>query len=138
MERLTQRIEIAKKALISLKELVDDLSNSTVQRDATIQRFEYSFEAVWKAAKQYLSDIEGLELGSPKSVIRGCFQTNTLTQAQTQLALTMTDDRNLTSHTYNESLAEEIYAKIPNYQKLMSEWLNALEMKTNFSNDSSS
>jgi len=31
----------------------------------------------------------------------------------------MTDDRNLTSHTYVEELAEQIYKKVENYRKLM-------------------
>ncbi len=134
MERLKQRLSMAKKALTTLQELEPE-SDSLVQRDATIQRFEYTFEALWKAAKQYLNDIEGLDMGSPKAVIRACFQVGILTQAQTQLALAMTDDRNLTSHTYNESLAQAIYAKINNYQLLMSDWLMELETKTlNLSN----
>lgn len=34
-------------------------------------------------------------------------------------ALEMTDDRNLTSHTYHENVAEEIYSKIKDYYKFM-------------------
>ncbi|KHD05247.1 nucleotidyltransferase [Candidatus Thiomargarita nelsonii] len=126
MERLKKRLEVAKKALMTLQEL-ENKPESKMRRDATIQRFEYSFEAMWKAAKQYLNDIEGLDLGSPKGVIRGCFQVGLLTQAQTRLALAMTDDRNLTSHTYNESLADNIFSKIKDYHTLMSECLNLLE-----------
>lgn len=129
MERLKQRLEMAKKALNTLQELGTQ-SNSKVYRDATIQRFEYSFEAVWKAAKQYLNDIEGLDMGSPKAVIRACFQVGLLNQAQTQLALSMTDDRNLTIHLYNEPLAETIYTKIKDYQVLLFDWLNVLETRT--------
>jgi len=64
MERLKKRLEVAKKALMTLQEL-ENKPESKMRRDATIQRFEYSFEAMWKAAKQYLNDIEGLDLGSP-------------------------------------------------------------------------
>ncbi len=129
MERLKQRLEMAKKVLMTLQELGTD-SDSTVHRDATIQRFEYSFEAIWKAAKQYLNDIEGLDMGSPKAVIRACFQVGVLNQAQTQLALSMTDDRNLTTHAYNEPVAETIYAKIKDYQVLLSDWLTVLETRS--------
>lgn len=125
MERLKQRIALAKKALITLQELENE-PESKVRRDASIQRFEYSFEAMWKLAKQYLNEIEGLDIGSPKGVIRACFQVNILTHAQAQQALTMADDRNLTSHTYNEFLAEEIYSRIKDYQILMWDWLNQL------------
>ncbi len=34
-------------------------------------------------------------------------------------ALEMTDDRNLTSHTYHEEVAEEIYTNIKDYYILM-------------------
>ena len=123
MERLKQRLDSAKNTLILLHELGTKY-DTKVQRDATIQRFKYSFEAIWKAAKQYLNDIEGLDMGSPQTVIRACFQVGVLNQAQTQLALSMTDARNLTTHTYNEPLAETIYAKIKDYQILLSDWLN--------------
>jgi len=72
-----------------------------------------------------------LDAASPKSVIRACFQVGILNQTQTQLALTMTDDRNLTTHLYNETLAETIYVKMKDYQILLSDWLTVLETKTN-------
>jgi nucleotidyltransferase substrate binding protein (TIGR01987 family) len=128
LERLKERLEVAKQALRTLQELESE-SYSTTVRDATIQRFEYCFEATWKVAKQYLKDIEGLEEGSPKSVIRACFQVGLLTQADTQQALAMTDDRNRTSHTYNESLAMDIYSRIGGYQSLMWEWVKRLEAR---------
>ncbi len=129
MVRLKQRLENAKKTLSLLQELGTKY-DTKVQRDATIQRFKYTFEAIWKATKQYLNDIEGLDMGSPKAVIRACFQVGVLNQAQTQLALSMTDDRNMTTHLYNEPLAETIYAKIKDYQTLLSDWLTVLETRS--------
>jgi nucleotidyltransferase substrate binding protein (TIGR01987 family) len=129
MDRLKQRLETANQALITLQELEAE-PVSTMQRDTTIQRFEYSFEAMWKAAKQYLNDIEGLDIGSPKGVIRACFQVGILSHTQTQQALIMTDDRHLTSHAYNEFLAEQIYSRIKNYRILMQDWLNLLITNT--------
>ncbi|SEA91664.1 Nucleotidyltransferase substrate binding protein like [Thalassobacillus cyri] len=72
MERLHQRLEAAEKALASFEKLATLKNPNDVERDAAIQRFEFSFEASWKAAKQYLYDIEGVDVGSPKSVIRSC------------------------------------------------------------------
>jgi nucleotidyltransferase substrate binding protein (TIGR01987 family) len=129
MDRLKQRLESAKKTFSLLQELGTEY-DTKVQRDAKIQRFKYTFEAVWKAAKQYLNNTEGLDMGSPKAVIRACFQVGILNQAQTQLALSMTDDRNLTTHIYNEPMAEAIYAKIQDYQTLLSDWLNILETRS--------
>ena len=77
MERLRQRVSTAKRALATLQELIELDTLSVVERDAAIQRFEYTFEALWKAGKAFLKEIEGLEVGSPKGVIpmkKGCTQ----------------------------------------------------------------
>ena len=109
MERLRKRVDTAKRALKTLQELLEVENPTIVERDAVIQRFEYTFEALWKTGKLFLREIEGLEIGSPKGVIRGFLQVGMFTEDQTALALTMVDDRNLISHTYNEGLAEQIY-----------------------------
>ena len=124
MERLRQKVKSAKRALKTLQELLESETLTIVERDAAIQRFEYTFEALWKAGKAFLREIEGLEIGSPKGVIRGFLQVGLFTEAQTALALAMVDDRNLTSHTYNEGLAEQIYEQLDNYAELMADWLS--------------
>ncbi|WP_207855636.1 nucleotidyltransferase substrate binding protein [Sulfurisoma sediminicola] len=63
---------------------------------------------------------------SPKPAIRACFENGLLTEAETRFALAMVDHRNLTSHTYNEALADEIFADLPGYRQLMHAWLDAL------------
>ena len=49
MGRVLERIQVAEKALATLKELAFLEDPSPVERDAAIQRFEYTFEAFWKA-----------------------------------------------------------------------------------------
>jgi hypothetical protein len=71
VDRLTQRLNLAQKALSSLKEALA-MPKSAVVRDACIQRFEHTFEAVWKAGQLFLKDRDGLELASPKGVLQGC------------------------------------------------------------------
>ena len=70
MDRLKERLATARRALESLEELVVLQPPSRVERDAAIQRFEYTFEACWKAAQRYLLVVEGLSLGAPKACIR--------------------------------------------------------------------
>ncbi len=127
MERLRKRVNTAKRALKTLQELLEVENPTIVERDAVIQRFEYTFEALWKTGKLFLREIEGLEIGSPKGVIRGFLQVGMFTEDQTALALTMVDDRNLTSHTYNEGLAEQIYDQVGDYADVMANWLKAIE-----------
>ena len=126
MERLKERLNSAKKALDSLQKLVVITQPSDVERDATIQRFEYTFEASWKAAKQYLYDVEGIDIGSPKGVIRSCREMNLFDEKETILALKMVNDRNLTVHTYNEDLAVRIHSQINPYFLLMSDWIQRM------------
>jgi nucleotidyltransferase substrate binding protein (TIGR01987 family) len=95
-------------------------------RDAAIQRFEYTFEATWKAAQIYLREVEGLEVGSPKGVVRLSLQVGVLDESEARLALAMVDDRNLTVHAYNEAIAEAIAQRLAEYASLMSRWLRTM------------
>lgn len=116
MERLNQRLEMAQRALA---EVAAQDNVSALVRDAAIQRFEYSFEATWKALQLFLRKNEGIESGSPKGVFRAAFQAGILDDAQARLSLQMVDSRNLTVHTYNEALANDIYNRLPDYLALM-------------------
>ncbi len=126
MGRLRERLGVAVNALATLSSLPLGESGDDVVRDAAIQRFEYTFEAVWKAAQLYLREQEGLEQGSPKGVIRACLQVGLLTEDQSRLAMVMVDDRNLTVHTYNEELAQRIFANLKDYAEFMEVWLTAM------------
>lgn len=53
------------KALDSLAEALR-MPFSLIVRDASIQRFEYTFESVWKLLKAYLGVLEGIACNSPK------------------------------------------------------------------------
>ncbi|MBU4491635.1 MAG: nucleotidyltransferase substrate binding protein [Euryarchaeota archaeon] len=118
MEKLTIIAEDTKNALGTLQEIIET-PYSVIVRDATIQRFEYSFEIFWKFLKEYLRVKEGIICNSPKSCFREAFNVKLFTEEETVTALEMTDDRNLTAHTYHEEVAEEIYRKIKGYYTLM-------------------
>jgi nucleotidyltransferase substrate binding protein (TIGR01987 family) len=127
MGRADERIDSARKALSAFQEVMSIESPSSIERDAAIQRFKFTFEAVWKAAKEILYKREGLDVGSPKGVIRSCREIGILTEEQSIVALEMVDDRNLTVHTYNEKLALEIYSRLRGYLTILQLWLDGLE-----------
>ncbi|SDZ84510.1 nucleotidyltransferase substrate binding protein, HI0074 family [Thalassobacillus cyri] len=129
MERLRQRLEAAEKALVAFEKLATLKKPNDVERDAAIQRFEFSFEASWKAAKQYLFEIEGVDVGSPKGVIRSCREVNLLKDEEAILALEMVNDRNLTVHTYNEEVAIKIYSNLHRYYDLLQKWVKRMKCK---------
>jgi uncharacterized protein YutE (UPF0331/DUF86 family) len=76
---------------------------------------------------EVLFEHEGIDVGSPKGVIRSCREVGIFTQDQTITALEMVDDRNLTVHTYNERLAVEIYNKLRAYEGILKVWLEGLK-----------
>lgn len=126
MERLNERLALAKKALASFDEVLA-LPYSKIVRDAAIQRFEFTFEALWKLAQRYIFINEGIEENSPKGVVRACFQIQLFDSNDTHTLLKAVDDRNLTSYTYNESLAEQIYQNLFNYRPLFNRWYESIE-----------
>lgn len=131
MDRLTERLHVARRALGTFREALRE-SKTPMTRDASIQRFEYTFEAVWKAAQLYLRVRENLELASPTAVTRACFQAALLNEEQCRTAMNMVRDRNLTVHTYNEELADQIYSLLPAYAALMDQWLTAMSGEAAF------
>ena len=83
-----------------------------IVRDAVIQRFEFTFELTWKTLKLYL-ERQGLETGGPRQTFRKAFVEGLVPTAEEgDVWMRMLEDRNLTVHTYDESLAEQIYQRI--------------------------
>ena len=116
MEKL--KIKSFGNALETLEEILNE-KETVIIRDATIQRFEYTFEAMWKALKFYLLHSEGQNYNSPKQCLRAAGQIGILNSEETELALELVDDRNMTTHTYIEAVADKIFRKIPEYCKIM-------------------
>jgi len=121
--------EQTERALASLQELVPQyLENkeNIILRDAMIQRFEYSTEAFWKYLKAYLLTEHNLPANSPREVIRTGLTAKLYSEEISKELLQMLDDRNLTSHTYVEELAESIASRSPSYIKSMQAVINEL------------
>lgn len=79
-------------------------------RDSSIQRFEFSFELVWKTLKTAVED-RGLRVYSPKDALRAAFQVGLIDDDP--LWLETVELRNRTTHVYSEAIAEEIYVRLP-------------------------
>ena len=126
MGELKTRLASCRRALASLEEAVE-MPFSVIVRDGCIQRFEYSFETTWKLLKTFLEEQEGILCHSAKGCFREALKAGLLTVEQTELSLEMTDDRNVTSHTYIEAVAEAIYRRIPSYLTVMSDLLAKID-----------
>lgn len=126
MGRVLERLATAKRALETLEELAYRDAPSPLERDAAIQRFEYTFEAFWKALQAFLREREGLEAASPKRAFRLAHEVGLMGEEEARLSLSMADDRNLTMHTYNEALAQAIFARLGAYARLMGKVLGRM------------
>ena len=95
-----------------------------IVRDACIQRFEFTFETAWKAI-QADATAEGFECTSPRDCFRAAFKMGILDLHETSW-LKMVEDRNRTSHTYDEETAEDIYRSLSGYARLFGALLSKL------------
>ena len=127
---LNKRLESLQAALATLEEILKHRS-SVVVRDATIQRFEYTTEAAWKALKHYLQEQEGIECNTPKGCIRAACKANLLNEEETESFMQMINDRNLTSHAYVPEIAQRISSKIPEYARLLRKLYNSMQPSSN-------
>lgn len=109
-EQLLLKWEDYHKALHRLEiALTKTLDEDDLYLDATIQRFEFTFELAWKLMKAVL-EYEGIEAISPRSSIREAWKQHLIGDAEKWLDMQV--KRNLSSHTYNEETAQDIYRHI--------------------------
>ena len=76
--------------------------------------------------KSFLSTEHNLSANSPREVIRTGLTAKLYSEEISKELLQMLDDRNLTSHTYVEELAESIAGRIPSYCTVMQNTMNQL------------
>ena len=81
-------------------------------RDSAIQRFEFTFELAWKAVAT-VAEAQGVDARSPREAFKRAFALGWIDEEDVWLR--MLDDRNRTTHTYNETVAEEIFKRLPVY-----------------------
>ncbi len=109
--RWKQRFENYQKALFllsdALKEGADKLS--LLEKEGTLQRFEFTFELAWKVMKDYLEE-DGVVISplTPKNVIKQAFISRIIENGQVWIDMLLS--RNLMSHTY-DSIKFEVIAK---------------------------
>jgi len=95
-----------KKAISSFQAALLAEKND-LTRDATIQRFEFCIELAWKSAKKVL----GLLSGAPKTIVREMGKDGLIEDVD--VWLNYIELRNLSTHTYQELLAEKVYQACP-------------------------
>lgn len=111
LEAIKKQYEQALGTLADVLGRTPDPGEETIYRDSAIQRFEFCFDLAWKYMKENLRETHGILCTSPKGCLRAAFAQKLITDDA--LWLTMSEMRNLASHTYNEETAQKIYGELP-------------------------
>jgi nucleotidyltransferase substrate binding protein (TIGR01987 family) len=126
-ERFSERRQELNSAVRRLQEAVEQPESDLV-RDAVIQRFEFTFELAWKSLNLYL-ERQGLDCGGPRDTLKKAFAEGLIdSQAESDVWLQMLEDRNLTTHAYDQALAARIYGHVvEDYARLLAQMAGKID-----------
>lgn len=117
-----------KKAYVKLKEVSDIYDgNNDIIRDSLIQRFEFTYELTHKTLKEFMKYLGvTLENSFPRTIFKKAYVNNLI--SDDKVWINLLEDRNSTSHIYNENMAKEIADRITNeYVYAIGELIDNLE-----------
>lgn len=107
------QLQDVKIALNRLQEALD-IEKDEIVRDAVIQRFEFTFELTWKLLQTILKE-NNIEFKGIKALFRDAAQIGVIDDPKNWF--TYLNARNLTTHTYDLQIAEEVYQKAKEFSK---------------------
>ena len=126
--RWKQRFENFDKSYKLLKKYSNKPITTELEIAGIIQFFEMTFELAWKVLKDYLES-EGYMVKSPRETVKQAFQIGLIDNGHVWIDALA--NRNLTTHTYDEELAnkmtnEILNAYLPELEKMYDKLLKEL------------
>lgn len=113
--RWQQRFYNYNRALVELGEAVE-LSQvrklTKLESQGLIQVFEYTHELAWKTLKDFIEERGNSQIFGSKDATREAFALGLVNDGEVWMS--MVNSRNQTSHTYDESTAQQIVTLILN------------------------
>ena len=103
--RWVQRLNSYKKALAALERNLNEM-----EEQGLIQGFEFTFELSWKLLKDYLETKGFKDFHGSKDTFKLAFQEGLISDGE--LWMEMLDNRNRSSHTYEENIARQIISLV--------------------------
>ncbi len=122
--RWLQRFSNFKKALSQMRGFIQKTELNELELQGLIQCFEYTHELAWKTLKDFLEHRGSTEMFGSKDVTREAFKLDLIIDGDSWMA--MIQDRNQTSHTYNQVTAMAI---VENVRTKFFALFEALELK---------
>ena len=112
-------------ALATFDEAIASGPKNQLEKDGTIQRFEFTFELCWKSIRKLLLELGRQEVSSsPKPLFRDAHQEGLIEDIN--IWFSYIDARNRTSHTYNKKTANEVFNEIQDFGKHANKLLRKL------------
>ncbi len=129
--RWQQRFSSYKKALGQLREAVDLNAQrplSRLEKQGVIQAFEFCHELAWNTLKDFLRYQGNQDVSGSRDATREAFKIGLITDGEQWMS--MIQSRNLSSHTYNEQVSEQLVkAILANYFLLFVDLQAVLEQR---------
>jgi nucleotidyltransferase substrate binding protein (TIGR01987 family) len=126
--RWKQRFANYEKALGQLDEALKVISPTLLERAGIIQMFEFTSELAWNTLRDYLLNQGINDITGSRDAIRKAFKHGIIEDGTNWMK--MLESRNLTSHIYDEKVAESILLDVRNiYHKLFIELQTTLLTK---------
>ena len=103
-----------------------------LEKQGVIQGFEYTHELAWNVLKDYLEAQGHVGLMGSRDTTREAFKRGLIHNGE--VWMDMIKSRNLTSHTYDQTLADQVFESIvhqfyPEFQALYERFSRLAEMK---------
>ncbi len=126
--RWKQRFSNFVKVFEHLKNALEIQNADIYQKAGAIQFFEMCFELAWNTLKDFLEDEGFKEIKSPRAAIKKAFEIGLIKSGHIWLKLL--EDRNLTSHIYDDEIVEVIERSIRNeYFSILNEFYEYFKSK---------
>ena len=107
--RWRQRFENFEKSYKLMEKYSKEEIKTELEKAGMIQFFEITFELAWKALEDYLESEEFM-VKSPRETIKQAFQIGLIDNGH--IWIDALSNRNLTTHTYDEALADNMVKEI--------------------------
>lgn len=107
-----QNFETALKQLTYAIGLSKQRELNDLEKQGTIQAFEFTHELAWNLLKDYFEDQGNSSITGSKDAAREAFRRGLILKGE--IWMEMVKSRNQGSHTYNQAVSKDIFSRIIN------------------------
>ena len=104
--RWVQRFSNFKKAFVKLDSAAKKSSRSELEQEGLIQRFEYTYELAWSTLKDFFEYQGYTEISGSRDAFKLAIERGLIQDGKEWMK--MIENRQRTSHTYNQETADDI------------------------------